>query len=296
MAQTGTTLFALFGDQLLEYPFPGRTLKRHALGFTFSGAAVTLGTSSIYITCGLVNGSLSKTVYAWTGLLASIGELVHPRTHHSTVLYEDCIYAVGGSKPIERYSLLSNSSTVVANLNLLGTAICVHRSELVIFGKRFEADKYALLNIFNFQTGKYRQIQLTKSLKALNRSVCFSLDNRSVVLFGGFRENIANCITLVYDSYKEVLEPLRFEMDFEGYCEPVQVRNDQVLAVDVSGLRHVVSLRELRWELKRDIYGPEHWNTRRFALFSLHCLKREGRRIELMRLPWQLLLEVVALL
>lgn len=197
--------------------------------------------------------------------------------------------------PIEQFCLENRTSKVVDSTTLYLTAVCIHKEEMIIFGRRSETDKRTQLHIYNFTREKTRQIEVPKSVKALSQAVCFSLDQRSVVLCGGFREGLANCNTLVYDSLKERWEQVRFEVDFEGYREPVSVRKGTLVAVDVTGLRHVIGLQSLKWELKKDIYGAENWANRSLALFFLHYMRGKGQKLAL-RLPWLLLVEAILML
>ena len=289
--------YSLLGDTLLQFPHSSRKPRHYQLDRTFSGASLALGpTGEVYISGGKVNGHDSKTVHQWTEGLTAIGETVHVRTRHSSVFHQGNLYLVGGGMPIEQFSLEARvSKVVVDSVALYATSVCIHREEMVIFGRRLEADKRTLLHIYNFPGQKTRQIHIPKSVKALNQAVCFSLDKRSVVLCGGFKEGLANCDTLVFDSMRERWEQVRFEVDFEGYREPVSVRNNTLIAVDVTGMRHVLGLQRLQWELKKDIYGPENWATRSFALFCLHHMRGKAQKLT-QRLPWLLLVEAIQLL
>lgn len=289
--------YSLFGDKLLEFPYSCRSPRRYLLGMTFSGAAVALGPSrEVYITGGLVDGHDSKAIYQWQEGLTGLGDLLSPRNHHSAVYYQENLYLIGGGMPIERFSLENRTSKVVEDTVLYTTSVCIHRGDqLVIFGRRLPSEKYSRLFVFPFAKEKTRQIGISKGAKALSQAFCFSLDYRSVVLCAGFKEGQANCDTFVFDSVRERLEQLRFEVDCEGYSEPVSVQNDHLIAVDITGIRHVFGLQGLRWELKKDIYGPERWGNRRFALFVLHYMRAKRHKIT-QRLPWQVLQEAISML
>lgn len=289
--------YSLFGDRLLEFPYSCRSPRSYLLGRTFSGAAVALGPAGeVYITGGLVNGHDSKAIYQWKEGLIALGDLLSVRNHHSAVCYQGSIYLVGGGMPIERFSLENRTSKVVEQASLYTTSVCIHKGDqLVIFGRRLTSEKYIQLHIFSLAEEKIRQIGIPKNTKALSQAFCFSLDQRSVVLCAGFKEGQTNCDTFVFDSLKERLEQLRFEIDWEGYREPVRVQNDHLIAVDITGMRHVFGLQGLRWELKKDIYGPDYWVNRRFALFLLHNMRVKRHKIT-QRLPWEVLHEAILML